>query len=449
MTPIPKLLLSILLTFTLTACGLFSGSKEDDLPADVGATESGEDFFQDGDDFVFDDGAWGDESGDGASEDIFGGTDFFSDEDSFPEAPLSETDTGATDDLFGSDYSTDDSFATDDGFTTDDTFATGDSFGTGDTYIDPFTDTATSGAYDSFETYDDLEFGTEETAQRSFVPVKKMADSAFYQGGANLNRLYVMREGDTLESVSQKIFGRDRTDEIRAWNPYFASNSPKVGDKLYYPSPNNPDDSTMMTYYDDVGAPAQTYISSEGDNIRSVSQNLLGHERSWMEIWATNANVESKGELPSGVSLRYWPEGVAAPAQAAAPSFEEDPFGAPPPVEDLNVADSTAPEQDPFGSLDSTDSLGGMSPPPSFGDDDPFGDSAASTPPPPPPRMEELTLPPPPPPPPRAAAKPAPATGGDDNLVLLIAGGGAALLIIIYLLVRRRKNSVDMGHTQV
>jgi hypothetical protein len=79
------------------------------------------------------------------------------------------------------------------------------------------------------------------------------------------------------------------------------------------------------------------YTSQEGDNIRKVSKQLLGHERSWMEIYATNESVASKGRLPAGLRLRYWQEGAAAAAPVMAmnkPEPTPPPMPEPEPMEE-------------------------------------------------------------------------------------------------------------------
>jgi hypothetical protein len=62
------------------------------------------------------------------------------------------------------------------------------------------------------------------------------------------------------------------------------------------------------------------YSAREGENIREISQSLLGHPRSWMEVWASNLEIESKGALEAPYQIRYW-EG--APARPAAPTLAQ------------------------------------------------------------------------------------------------------------------------------
>ena len=69
--------------------------------------------------------------------------------------------------------------------------------------------------------------------------------------------------------------------------------------------PNDSDQ--LLLYYEDINVAPQVYISKEGDNIRKVSMELLGDEGSWKEVWATNLHVDSKGQIPGGLELKYWP----------------------------------------------------------------------------------------------------------------------------------------------
>ena len=142
------------------------------------------------------------------------------------------------------------------------------------------------------------------------VPVKKMKASVYQIGGVNINRLYIVRPDDTMEFISMKIYGNDRSEELYSYNSHFRGKSLKVGDKIYYPSPINPDDPVMKTYYEDNNQQPQYYVTKEGDNLRKFSKDLLGHPRSWMEIYATNENIESKGRLPAGLQIRYWTESL-------------------------------------------------------------------------------------------------------------------------------------------
>ncbi|MEZ4871381.1 MAG: hypothetical protein R2827_03865 [Bdellovibrionales bacterium] len=260
---------------------------------------------------------------------------------------------------------------------------------------------------------------------------------------------YIARPGDDINSISQKIYGSDQSGKILNTSPWL-NNGIKVGDKVYYNSPKRPDDDQqLLTFYEDLGLALQTYVSKAGDNIRTVARDLLGHERSWMEIYATNLDVETKGELLEGTTLRYWPENVAASGPAMA--MNNDP--PPPPMEELDLP-----------------------PPP------PAPEMAMNEPPPPPPSMDDSALPPPPPPPamgsmdngpnlppppPPVPSKPAPSmqanndlmgsSPGDnsEDMMLMMIAGLAVLAAVILIVVRRKRGSrqsMDFNtttHTQI
>lgn len=284
-----------------------------------------------------------------------------------------------------------------------------------------------------------------------FVPVKKIADTAFMRNGANLNRVYIGRAGDTFPSVSEKIYGTpDRARDLRAWNPALKGQI-KVGDKVYYQSPRDPNDQTMLTFYEENGIQPNIYVSKEGDNIRAVSRNLLGHKDSWKEVWATNPNIDSKGEIPGGLEIRYWSDEVVAQAPVMLPQE--------PPMEQLAAA--------PEPQMPSMPEMPEPMPP-----QEPDMMASAEPPPPPPPppagpdigavgevaQAPEIAPPPPPPPPPEprpVAKKPQlddDASAGDPDTMMAMGVGGILILaaaVLFVVLRRNRAKRVDLGQTQV
>ncbi|MCC6138124.1 MAG: LysM peptidoglycan-binding domain-containing protein, partial [Bdellovibrionaceae bacterium] len=290
------------------------------------------------------------------------------------------------------------------------------------------------------------------SSSMGFVPVRKMKRTPYNAGGVLLNRLYIARDGDSMSSVAEKIYGDgSRKRDLQSWNSSLAGRSLKVGDKIYYNSPRNPADSSqVLLYYEEAGIQPQMYTAKSGDSIRKVSQSLLGHSRSWMEIWATN-EVESKWQMQEGTTLRYWPSGSvgsvpvqqaateeAAPAETAAPA---DDMGAPP-EGGQNVASNT----EEMGAPTEDMPPGDEQPP---GDDLGAGAQVAQNEEPPPPPSD---MAPPPPPPTDAVAPPdAPADSGgiaglmsgqDDTTMIAVLGGLlliAAFILLIFLKRGRKK----------
>jgi LysM repeat protein len=268
------------------------------------------------------------------------------------------------------------------------------------------------------------------------APLQKIMDKPITRDGILLNAVYVARKGDKLSKISTKIFGDSgRVSDLKSGNPSLSSRDVRVGDKVYYNSPQRPtDDSKVATYYEDKGEIALTYVAKSGDTIGAVAKELLGDKNSWKELWATNP-VESKSALPAGTELRYWApptkeesKPVLARNEVSPPPAPE----APPPVE--------PPAPPPPQELPPPPPEAAPPPPPE--------------PPPPPPPPSEPPPPPPPPPPSEAAAANTEADAGapvegeeessSNDMMPMIAGGAAIVLVaIIVMIMRKRKSSSD------
>ena len=168
----------------------------------------------------------------------------------------------------------------------------------------------------------------ETPKKKTWVPLKKIPTKPWKQDGKWVNAVYIAREGDDLNQISVKIYGQtDLLEELKSFNPFLKRRSPKVGDKIYYNSPNRPSDRVKFShYYEDNNQTAMTYDIQAGENIRKIAMNLLGHEDSWKEVWATNPQVASKGNVNETVTIYYWPGSSAIVEDTASvpePSSEE------------------------------------------------------------------------------------------------------------------------------
>lgn len=426
---------TISLLFTNAACTSKQVDSEPDATAEM-AEDGGMDPVEGSDggevaegssDFSEDDFGADDEGGSVAESEAPAASDGF-DEATGDEVAAAETTPSDSTDDFGS------SAALDESTTSDSTSDLGTEVPSDNTYAD----SGSSLGSDEMGGLSD-----EPPAPKPVVPLKKIQTTPWVQSGVLLNAVYIARPGDDFKTVSQKIYGTDeRAAELRKVNPVIAARKMKVGDKIYYNSPRRPDDNMqLLTFHEDLGLSPEIYIAQPGDNIRDVAQRLLGDANSWKELWATNLDVESKGELPEGTRLRYWAGDLVA--QAPTPT--------PPPM----MPEPSMPEmaQQPE-----------MAPP--MPEEAPMPPMMADTEPPPPPPSE------PPPPPMVAEAPPAPAEvqppmdadsdplaallgeGGDQTTALMI---GAILLIAavaLFIIIRKRKarRNIDFQtatHTQL
>ena len=187
-----------------------------------------------------------------------------------------------------------------------------------------------------------LNTSTPVASNKGFLPVRKMQTVPYSKNGVLVNSIYFVRPGDSLASIGSKIYGNGSAVDFTLVNPHLKAGSLKVGQKVYYNSPNRSQDrSRLLTYYEDVRMPAQTYSASKGENIRTVAKNLLGHPRSWMEIWASNQQIQEKWALSAPHQIRYWNGSQAPLAPSLARNTQPAP-AAPKPVAKIEPAAKAA-----------------------------------------------------------------------------------------------------------
>ena len=498
------IVLALFCSMNITGCSLFSSDDEDQETAtiseDGSAGESDEfasDDFESSDDLDFDPEAMAKDD-DVESPDELAGEDVevedaFGDEyedDEYDSATTKVADAKKATDDATEDYIDDNSFGASDG--SDDSLFVDEGGGIPSDTMAANQDEDLFGGADEMEpvvdtpTYDDSSYaGTDDIYDETpkFVSVKRMKPAAYKRAGGNVNRLYVVRPGDNMNSIAEKLYGdSSKSKDLYSYNSHFNGKSLKVGDKIYYESPNSPNDQTMMTYYEDNNIAPQYYTSNDGDNIRKVAKKLLGHERSWMEIYATNSNIDSKNGIPGGLQVRYWPDGTVAPAPKLAmaePEMPEpEPIAEPEPTPEPADMAMNDPEEPDFDEEPAMDDLAeptevAMNDPqpenPAADDGmqedfDPPPPTAGSVNPPPPPKP---VAPPPPPPapnanmnkpkPPKFGGAPKPnandplAAIGDDSMIMSALGGLLILAAIIMLIFIRRSRAkrVNFSQTQV
>lgn len=256
----------------------------------------------------------------------------------------------------------------------------------------------------------------EKPAPKPVASLQKVKSAPFREGKILANAVYFARPGDSLSSISQTIYGSDRTKDLKAVNPVLKRRDVRPGDKVYYNSPNRPDDEArMLTWHEDNGMMPEVYVAKSGDNIREVSKKLLGYSDAWKEVWSSN-DLESKGRMEEGTQIRYW----TSVAMAAAPPAPEMPA-----------------QQQEMAQLPPPSEATAELPPPPMPEEMQMAQNDLPPPPPPPP-MEQMAPPPPPPPPAPEMVADAPTEEApmDEDMtlaltaVMLAAAGMAALIVV-------------------
>ena len=222
-------------------------------------------------------------------------------------------------------------------------------------------------------------------------PLLKAEVTPFNRGGQLLNAIYVSRPGDSFSSMARMIYGDEsRAGDLKKANSWVNNLVP--GTKIYYNSPQRPTDETrILTYYEDAGIAPEIYAAQPGENLKTVSKNLLGYDGAWKEVWALNS-VDTKGDITEPTQLRYW-KGGAGTVAATPPPVETAPT--PPPVEEPIMTPPPAELPPP---TDPSQNMAMNEPPPPV--EAPPEEMAPPPPadlPPPPPPVEALNPPPPPP----------------------------------------------------
>lgn len=183
----------------------------------------------------------------------------------------------------------------------DNTFTTDESVDYADADIDTDTDS-------SFFSPDKSSVSSKSLApKRKWISYKKIRSQPYKGAGFLVNAVYIARPGEDIQSISNTIFSSDQVSQLYAINLHLKARNVKVGDKIYYQSPNRPHESSqLLFYFEDNGIQPSYHQVREGENIRTVASQLLGHSDSWKEIWATNPDLQSKGKLDKSVTIKYW-----------------------------------------------------------------------------------------------------------------------------------------------
>ena len=150
------------------------------------------------------------------------------------------------------------------------------------------------------------------------VSLNKIMTVPYGKAGQIVNAVYIVRPNEDINLISEKIYGRNETDQLLEINTHLQNRSLVVGDKVYYNSPNRPNDNKrLLFYYEDNNLSPSYYNLSPGDNIRAVASQILGHPKSWKEIWATNPNLKSKSTVETNLNIVYWPQNIVSKVATA------------------------------------------------------------------------------------------------------------------------------------
>jgi len=127
------------------------------------------------------------------------------------------------------------------------------------------------------------------------------------QGDELLNRFYILRSGDTAESLSELFYGnKDKAANLKTWN----SPKWKTGGVVFYLSPTQPADGEMRSFYSERGMVPTEYEVKKGDTLASIALATYGNKDSWKEIGLLN-NIQSPTAVEPGSRLSLFPANLS------------------------------------------------------------------------------------------------------------------------------------------
>jgi nucleoid-associated protein YgaU len=113
---------------------------------------------------------------------------------------------------------------------------------------------------------------------------------------------YMIQVGDTLASISQKIYGSNgRWRQLAEENNLSNPNLIYVGDVLYYSL--NADSRKFAESYET--SPRTTVTVQAGDSLSSIAARVYGTEGAWRTLWKDNPSIQDPNQLTVGMVLSY------------------------------------------------------------------------------------------------------------------------------------------------
>ncbi|MCB0404372.1 MAG: LysM peptidoglycan-binding domain-containing protein [Bdellovibrionales bacterium] len=246
----------------------------------------------------------------------------------------------------------------------------------------------------------------------------QIPSEAFEKGGALLNRYYFARKGDSWGSISQTLYGSgEKSLSLQTWN----GRRLRPGKLVFYESPSNRNDSSMVSYYEERGIRPETYALRKGETLSIVAQRQYGDGRSWKEIAGLN-RITAPDAVKVGTELMLYP-GTSGSSYSPTVAQAEPMPSTPEPEPAAPITQDAGPQDEDYSGFDTAPQA--AVPPP-----------VAQTPPPP------VYNPPPPPVMNNGRQRFSTARLIQQNLfALAISGIVVVLLIALYVVNKRRKGS--------
>jgi nucleoid-associated protein YgaU len=115
---------------------------------------------------------------------------------------------------------------------------------------------------------------------------------------------YVVQEGDTLGTISQKVFGTCKmAKKLGRLNNIKNYNKIRVGDVLLVKKKTSTESQPSVQGQTREGSAEKVVQVAKGDSLWKIAGRELGDPYAWREILASNPSVKSSGTIHEGMKL--------------------------------------------------------------------------------------------------------------------------------------------------
>ena len=131
---------------------------------------------------------------------------------------------------------------------------------------------------------------------------------------------YFVASGDTLGTISQKVYGdKSRWKELSTANNLANPNKIYPGDVVFYTL----DDASKAFADKYEGAARQTVTVNSGETLSGIAARIYGYEGAWRTLWKENPTLSNPDKITAGMTLTYRSFGNVASTDTTIDSQEE------------------------------------------------------------------------------------------------------------------------------
>lgn len=144
------------------------------------------------------------------------------------------------------------------------------------------------------------------------APVTMTEGSSLPEMGAKLT--YVVKKGDTLGDIAQKIYGdKSKWRDLARWSGFSNPHLIFPGNLVHYQYTEQ--SAAFAAKYENQ--PKAEVVVQAGDSLSAIAQRVYGHTSHWVLIWRYNGHVANPDHIEVGQIIAYPQSGYLSVEQDA------------------------------------------------------------------------------------------------------------------------------------